>query len=97
MCSTEEVIESCFHVFRYRVFGDPPSQRSAEDLAYSVARFFSKNGTLVNYYMVIIASLLDSKARRRNLTTVALYVHLTVSWRNKLWKVRFLFRHDAVL
>ncbi|KAG0493582.1 hypothetical protein HPP92_004576 [Vanilla planifolia] len=27
------------------------SQRSAEDLAYSVARFFSKNGTLANYYM----------------------------------------------
>ncbi|XP_042415472.1 beta-galactosidase 11-like [Zingiber officinale] len=36
---------------QYRVFGDPPSQRSAEDLSYSVARFFSKNGTLVNYYM----------------------------------------------
>ncbi|XP_043714479.1 beta-galactosidase 13-like [Telopea speciosissima] len=36
---------------QYRVFGDPPSQRSAEDLAYSVARFFSKNGSLVNYYM----------------------------------------------
>ncbi|KAK4284853.1 hypothetical protein QN277_001631 [Acacia crassicarpa] len=36
---------------QYRVFGDPPSQRSAEDLAFSVARFFSKNGSLVNYYM----------------------------------------------
>ncbi|KAK0606163.1 hypothetical protein LWI29_034764 [Acer saccharum] len=36
----------------YRVFGDPPSQRTAEDLAFSVARFFSKNGTLTNYYMV---------------------------------------------
>ncbi|PPD96339.1 hypothetical protein GOBAR_DD06627 [Gossypium barbadense] len=36
---------------QYRVFGDPPSQRSAEDLAYSVARFFSKNGSMVNYYM----------------------------------------------
>ncbi|KAJ8490304.1 hypothetical protein OPV22_012025 [Ensete ventricosum] len=36
---------------QYRVFGDPPSQRSAEDIAYSVARFFSKNGTLTNYYM----------------------------------------------
>ncbi|KAI4325420.1 hypothetical protein MLD38_030823 [Melastoma candidum] len=36
---------------QYRVFGDPPSQRTAEDIAYSVARFFSKNGTLVNYYM----------------------------------------------
>lgn len=36
---------------QYRVFGDPPSQRSAEDIAFSVARFFSKNGTLANYYM----------------------------------------------
>ncbi|PON89990.1 Glycoside hydrolase [Trema orientale] len=36
---------------QYRVFGDPPSQRAAEDIAYSVARFFSKNGTLTNYYM----------------------------------------------
>ncbi|XP_051147165.1 beta-galactosidase 14-like [Andrographis paniculata] len=36
---------------QYRVFGDPPSQRSAEDIAYSVARFFSRNGTLTNYYM----------------------------------------------
>jgi len=35
------------------VFGDPPSQRSAEDIAFSVARFFSKNGSLANYYMVI--------------------------------------------
>ena len=38
--------------YRYRVFGDPPSRRSAEDIAFSVARFFSKNGSLVNYYMV---------------------------------------------
>ncbi|XP_028765659.1 beta-galactosidase 13-like [Neltuma alba] len=36
---------------QYRVFGDPPSQRSAEDIAYSVARFFAKNGAMVNYYM----------------------------------------------
>ncbi|XP_062114677.1 beta-galactosidase 11-like [Humulus lupulus] len=36
---------------QYRVFGDPPSQRAAEDIAYLVARFFSKNGTLNNYYM----------------------------------------------
>ncbi|KAG8368086.1 hypothetical protein BUALT_Bualt15G0008700 [Buddleja alternifolia] len=36
---------------QYRVFGDSPSQRAAEDIAYSVARFFSRNGTLNNYYM----------------------------------------------
>ncbi|KAK6924521.1 Beta-galactosidase, beta-sandwich domain [Dillenia turbinata] len=36
---------------QFRVFGDPPSQRSAEDLAFSTARFFSKDGSLANYYM----------------------------------------------
>ncbi|KAL0422907.1 UNVERIFIED_CONTAM: Beta-galactosidase 13 [Sesamum latifolium] len=36
---------------QYRVYGDPPSQRAAEDLAFAVARFFAKNGTLNNYYM----------------------------------------------
>ncbi|GMI88071.1 beta-galactosidase 13 [Hibiscus trionum] len=36
---------------QFRVFGDPPSQRSAEDLAYSAARWFSKNGSMINYYM----------------------------------------------
>lgn len=42
---------------RYRTYGDPPAQRSAEDLAFSVARFFAKNGTLTNYYMVIFFML----------------------------------------
>ncbi|CAK8540030.1 unnamed protein product [Lathyrus sativus] len=36
---------------QYRTFGDPPSVRSAEDIAFAVARFFSKKGTLANYYM----------------------------------------------
>ncbi|KAJ7978616.1 Beta-galactosidase [Quillaja saponaria] len=36
---------------QYRVFGDPPSQRAAEDISFSVARFFSKDGSLANYYM----------------------------------------------
>ena len=36
---------------QYRTFGDPPSQRVAEDIAFAVARFFAKNGTLNNYYM----------------------------------------------
>ena len=45
-------------VYRYRVFGDPPSQRSAEDIAFAVARFFSVGGTMVNYYMVPISNLL---------------------------------------
>ncbi|KAK4437634.1 Beta-galactosidase 13 [Sesamum alatum] len=36
---------------QYRVYGDAPSQRAAEDIAFAVARFFAKNGTLNNYYM----------------------------------------------
>ncbi|XP_056698961.1 beta-galactosidase 13 isoform X2 [Spinacia oleracea] len=36
---------------QFRVFGDVPSQRSAEDTAFAVARWFSKNGSHSNYYM----------------------------------------------
>ncbi|XP_009107264.1 beta-galactosidase 11 [Brassica rapa] len=36
---------------QFRVFGDAPVKRSVEDIAFSVARFFSKNGSHVNYYM----------------------------------------------
>ncbi|XP_031250429.1 beta-galactosidase 13-like [Pistacia vera] len=36
---------------QFGIYGDPPSHRRAEDIAYSIARFFSKNGTLANYYM----------------------------------------------
>ncbi|XP_073027816.1 beta-galactosidase 13-like [Primulina eburnea] len=36
---------------QYRVFGDSPSMRAAEDIAFAVARFFARNGTLNNYYM----------------------------------------------
>ncbi|RZS01488.1 hypothetical protein BHM03_00031333 [Ensete ventricosum] len=82
----KEVIESWFDVFRYRVFGDPPSQRSAEDLAYSVARFFSKNGTLVNYYMVITASLLDNKARRKK-----------KAYRNGFWMFAYSIMEEQTL
>lgn len=36
---------------QYRTFGDPPAQRAAEDIAFAVALFFARNGTLNNYYM----------------------------------------------
>ncbi|BAF25717.1 Os09g0539200 [Oryza sativa Japonica Group] len=36
---------------QFRTFGDQLAQRSAEDIAYAVLRFFAKGGTLVNYYM----------------------------------------------
>lgn len=60
--------------YRYRSFGDPPSQRAAEDIAYSVIRYFSKNGALVNYYMVmnlfphprLIKTLLISLNQKKN-------------------------------
>ncbi|XP_037495535.1 beta-galactosidase 14, partial [Jatropha curcas] len=47
---------------QFRVFGDPPAQRSAEDAAFSVARWFSKNGSLVNYYMYHGGTNLDRTA-----------------------------------
>ncbi|GFQ01453.1 beta-galactosidase 14 [Phtheirospermum japonicum] len=37
---------------QYRVFGDSPSQRAAEDITFAIAHFFfARNGTLNNYYM----------------------------------------------
>ncbi|KAL1308933.1 hypothetical protein HN51_051562 [Arachis hypogaea] len=36
---------------QYRVYGDPVSRRSAEDIGLSMARFFSKDGSVANYYM----------------------------------------------
>ncbi|GAB2218059.1 hypothetical protein Droror1_Dr00001276 [Drosera rotundifolia] len=36
---------------QYRTFGDTPSTRPVEDMAYSVAHWFAKNGSHVNYYM----------------------------------------------
>ncbi|CAN0846104.1 Beta-galactosidase 14 [Linum grandiflorum] len=35
----------------YTVFGDPQHYRRTEELAFSVARWFARNGTHVNYYM----------------------------------------------
>ncbi|KAF2532781.1 hypothetical protein F2Q70_00033641 [Brassica cretica] len=36
---------------QFRVFGDPTTNRRSEDIAFAVSRFFSKNGSHVNYYM----------------------------------------------
>ena len=38
--------------FRFKSWGGADPHRTAEDLAYSVARFFQTGGTLQNYYMV---------------------------------------------
>ncbi|KAK6141932.1 hypothetical protein DH2020_024321 [Rehmannia glutinosa] len=38
-----------FHGFSS--FGDPVPYRPAEDVAFAAARFYQKNGTLLNYYM----------------------------------------------
>ncbi|CAN1307642.1 Beta-galactosidase 13 [Linum perenne] len=35
----------------YTVFGGPPHYRTAEEIAFSVARWFARDGTHVNYYM----------------------------------------------
>ena len=38
--------------YRFKNWDLPDPHRPAEDLSYSVARFFQTNGTLQNYYMV---------------------------------------------
>jgi hypothetical protein len=58
-------------IYRYRVFGDPPSQRSAEDIAFAVARFFSVGGSMVNYYMVHMSNLLLTMILNRKLFCLA--------------------------
>lgn len=40
------------HVKRFDDFGGPVHHRPVEDLAFAVARFIQKGGSLVNYYMV---------------------------------------------
>lgn len=39
--------------FRFQTFGARNPHRPAEDIAYSVARFFQKGGSVQNYYMVL--------------------------------------------
>lgn len=41
-----------FHFFRFKTFGDREPHRPPEDIAFSVARFFQKGGSVHNYYMV---------------------------------------------
>ncbi|MED6124886.1 beta-galactosidase [Stylosanthes scabra] len=36
---------------QFREYGDDHHSRSAEDIAFSIARFFSKDGSVFNYYM----------------------------------------------
>lgn len=38
--------------FRFKTFGARNPHRPAEDIAFSVARFFQKGGSVQNYYMV---------------------------------------------
>lgn len=40
--------------FRFKNWGGKDPLRTAEDLAFSVARFFQYGGTFQNYYMVCI-------------------------------------------
>lgn len=40
--------------FRFKNWGTQTSRRSAEDVAFAVAKFFQFGGAFQNYYMVII-------------------------------------------
>ncbi|KAG2281985.1 hypothetical protein Bca52824_053205 [Brassica carinata] len=37
----------------YQTFGEEPLKRSAEDIAFQVALFIARNGSFINYYMVV--------------------------------------------
>jgi len=39
-------------ILRFKTFGGRDPHRPAEDVAFSVARFFQKGGSVHNYYMV---------------------------------------------
>lgn len=39
-------------IYRFKSWGGKDPYRTAEDLAYAVARFFQFGGTFQNYYMV---------------------------------------------
>jgi hypothetical protein len=60
-CSQSSFFESSFTTylfgasllfFRFKTFGGRDPHRPAEDVAFSVARFFQKGGSVQNYYMV---------------------------------------------
>lgn len=46
---------------RFKTFGGRDPHRPAEDVAYSVARFFGKGGSVHNYYMVILVSFFKTR------------------------------------
>ena len=45
-------------ILRFKTFGGRDPHRPAEDVAFSVARFFQKGGSVHNYYMVHFFNLL---------------------------------------
>lgn len=53
--SWAEFLLIAFHFlssFRFKTFGGRDPHRPPEDIAFSVARFFQKGGSVQNYYMV---------------------------------------------
>jgi len=42
-----------FYDVRFTSYGNPVPYRPVEDLAFAVARFYQRGGTMQNYYMVI--------------------------------------------
>lgn len=68
-------------IFRYRAFRDAPSQRSsAEDLAFSVANFFAKNGTFVS-----LSTITWYYIYTYMLTTFVLYYFYITSISDEYW------------
>jgi hypothetical protein len=49
--TSKPLFQICKSNLRYTDFGGAVPYRPVEDIAYSVARFIQKGGSLVNYYM----------------------------------------------
>lgn len=53
----EPFSEFLIWICRFQLYGGAVPYRPVEDIAFAVARFFQRGGTLQNYYMVIHPSI----------------------------------------
>lgn len=75
----------CLYFLRFKAWGQSIPTRPAEDVAFSVARFFQKKGTLLNYYMVGNETSDHFALIRYVLINKFDEIFYLVSWRDQLW------------
>lgn len=87
--------EFSFSSSRFKTFGGRDPHRPAEDIAYSVARFFQKGGSVHNYYMVSddnityflqkMRKFVSSASQLNPLPFIFVCKFVVVSRRNEFW------------